>query len=89
MEGAASPERHGSWGILDADALGGAGRNDPPYDRGCGVKYAQAVISQTKDGKWKLTVQSDRQVESMLVGPLEDIIRELKFSASRDWERRS
>jgi hypothetical protein len=53
------------------------------------IKYAQAVISQTTDGKWKLTVQSDRQVEAMLVGALEDIVKELKHVATRDWEKRS
>jgi subtilisin-like proprotein convertase family protein len=52
-------------------------------------KYAQAVISQTTDGKWKLTVQSDKQVEAMLIGSFEDIVKELKHAATRDWERRS
>ena len=52
-------------------------------------KYAQAVVSQTKDGKWKITVQSDRQVETMLIGEFEDIIKELNFAATRDWEQRS
>lgn len=67
--------------------MGGEGRARFPYDRG--VKFAQAVISQTRDGKWKITVQSDRQVETMLVGEFEDIVRELKFAATRDWEKRS
>ena len=87
MEGAASIERDESRALLDAVQVGGRGRTDPPYSRG--LRYAQAVISQTTDGRWKLTVQSDRQVETMLIGALEDIIKELKFAASRDWERRS
>jgi hypothetical protein len=53
------------------------------------IKYAQAVVSQTREGHWKLTVQSDQQVEMMLVGALEDIIKELKFAATKDWHQRS
>ena len=87
MEAAASIDWDESRTLLDALQVGGGGRDCPPYDRG--VRYAQAVISQTTDGKWKLTVQSDRQVESMLVGQFEDIIKELKFAATRDWEKRS
>jgi hypothetical protein len=59
-----------------------------PFDRG-GLKYAQAVITQTRDGNWKLFIQSDRQVEMSLTGSLEDIVRELKHAATRDWEKRS
>jgi hypothetical protein len=54
------------------------------------MKYAQAVISQTRDGNWKLTLQSDRQVEMMLeAGSLQEVIKELKIAATRDWEQRS
>lgn len=59
-----------------------------PYDRG-GVKLAQAVISQTPEGHWKVSLQSDKRVETQLIGALEDIIKELKFAATKDWERRS
>ncbi len=89
MEGSAGIERDESWIVLNPDGVGGQGGPCAPYDRGGVTKYAQAVISQTTDGRWKLTVQSDRQVETMLIGALEDIIKELKFAASRDWERRS
>lgn len=52
--------------------------------------YAQAVISRTKDGNWKMTLQSDRQVEMMIeVDDLGEIIKELKFAATREWEQRS
>jgi hypothetical protein len=50
---------------------------------------AQAVISKTRDGRWKLTIHSDKQVEMMLVGAIEDIIKELKFAATKDWHQRS
>ena len=54
------------------------------------MKYAQAVISQTKEGNWKLTLQSDRQVEMMVeADTLETIIAELKHAATREWEKRS
>jgi hypothetical protein len=54
------------------------------------MKYAQAVISQTRDGWWKITVQSDEKVETMLIGKLDDVVKELKFAASRrDWHQRS
>lgn len=54
------------------------------------MKYAQAVISQTRDGNWKLTLQSDHQVEMMLESDtLEMIIKELKSAASKEWEQRS
>jgi hypothetical protein len=53
------------------------------------MKYAQAIISQTRDGSWKLTLQSDRQVEMMLeADSLQEIIKELKFAATREWTRR-
>ena len=88
MEGSASRLQRDASRFLRNDVqMGGGGTSDFPYDNG--RRYAQAVISQTTDGRWKLTVQSDRQVETMLIGALEDIIKELKFSASRDWERRS
>ena len=88
MEGSASRLQRDTPRILrDDDEMGGGGDADFSYGRG--RRYAQAVISQTADGRWKLTVQSDRQVETMLIGALEDIIKELKFAASRDWERRS
>jgi hypothetical protein len=88
MEGSASIERNGTRGILDTVQVGRDRRADPPYDRG-GVKYAQAIISQTRDGSWKLTLQSDRQVEMMLeADSLQEIIKELKFAATREWTRR-
>jgi hypothetical protein len=89
MEGSASIERNGARGILDTVQVGRDRRTDPPYDRG-GMKYAQAVISQTRDGNWKLTLQSDRQVEMMLeADSLQEVIKELKIAAGRDWEKRS
>jgi hypothetical protein len=89
MEGSASIERNGTRGILDTVQVGRDRRTDPPYDRG-GMKYAQAVISQTRDGNWKLTLQSDRQVEMMLeADSLQEVIKELKIAATRDWEQRS
>lgn len=88
METATSVDWNESRNLLDALQVGGGGRTCPPYDRG--VKYAQAVISQTRDGHWKMTLQSDHQVEMMLeVDALEDIIKELKHAATRDWEKRS
>ena len=45
MEGAASIERDGARGILDADALGGSGGNDPPYDR------RGSSVSEDKEAK--------------------------------------
>jgi hypothetical protein len=53
------------------------------------VKYAQAVVTQTADGRWKMFIQSDKQVEMSLTGTLEDIIKELRFAAPREWEQRS
>ncbi len=53
------------------------------------MKYAQAVITQTVDGSWKLTVQSDRQVERCVYGTLETILKELRAASGHDWERRS
>lgn len=88
MEGAAGIERDGARGILDADEVGGRGRDGSPYDRG-GLKFAQAVITKTRDGQWKMFIQSDKQVEMSLTGALEDIIKELKFAATRGWEQRS
>jgi subtilisin-like proprotein convertase family protein len=87
MEGSASIKRDEPRLVLNADEVGRGGRTNPPYDRG--VTLAQAVISQTREGHWKLTVQSDQQVEMMLVGALEDIIKELKFAATKDWHQRS
>jgi hypothetical protein len=87
MEGSASIERNGARALLNADEVGRAGGNRSPYDRSGLI--AQAVISQTREGHWKLTVQSDKQVEMMLVGALEDIIKELKFAATKDWHQRS
>jgi hypothetical protein len=87
MEGSASPERDGTRGILDPLQVGRDRRADPPYDQG-GMKYAQAVITQNKDGSWYLFIQSDRQVEMSLTGSIEDIVKELKFAATREWTRR-
>jgi hypothetical protein len=88
MEAAASVDRDESRTLLDALQVGGGGRDCPPYDRGS-VKYANAVISQTPEGKWKFFVQSDRQVEMSVIGDLEDVIRELRHAATREWERKS
>lgn len=88
METTASIDRDESRTLLDALQVGGGRGACPPYDSG--VKYAQAVISQTRDGNWKMTLQSDRQVEMMLeVDDLGEIIRELKHAATKKWERRS
>ena len=68
--------------------MGGAGRAGFPYDRG-GI-IAQAVISQTPDGNWKLTLQSDHQVEMMIeADDLAVIIKELKHAATKEWHKRS
>lgn len=90
MEGSASRlQRDASRVQRNDDEVGGDERASFPYDRGV-TKYAQAVISQTRDGHWKMTLQSDRQVEMMLeVNDIGEIIKELKFAASRDWEQRS
>jgi hypothetical protein len=88
MEGSAGADRYWAWALQHFDEVGGDGSDGPPYDRS-GVKYSQAVISQTADGKWKMFIQSDRQVETMLIGSLEDIIKELKFAATREWHQRS
>jgi hypothetical protein len=53
------------------------------------VKLAQAVISRTTDGRWKIFAQSDNQVETMLIGDLETIIAELREYSRFDWEQRS
>jgi subtilisin-like proprotein convertase family protein len=87
MEGSASIKRDEPRLVLNADEVGRGGRTGPPYDRG--MTLSQAVISQTREGHWKLTIQSDQQVEMMLVGALEDIIKELKFAATKDWHQRS
>ncbi len=88
MEGSAGIEWDEPRALLDAVQVGRAGPTDPPYDRG--VKLAQAVISQTKEGNWKMTLQSERQVETMIeVDDLAEIIKKLKFAATKDWERRS
>jgi hypothetical protein len=87
MEGSANVKRDESWPVLDADEVGGGGRADPPYDRG--VKIAQAVISQTPEGRWKIFFCSDKQVEMQLIGSLEDIVKELKFASSKEWHKRS
>jgi hypothetical protein len=87
MEGSAGIVRDGTRGILDADEVGGRGGDGSPYDQG-GMKYAQAVITQNKDGSWYLFIQSDRQVEMSLTGSIEDIVKELKFAATREWTRR-
>lgn len=53
------------------------------------TKYAQAVITQTESGNWKMFIQSDRQVERSIVGTLDDILKELRDASGREWERRS
>lgn len=50
------------------------------------LKYSQAVITQTKDGRWKMFIQSDKQVEMSLTGSLDDIVKELKFASTREWK---
>ena len=88
MEGSAGIERDEPRALLDTLQVGRAGRADFSYDRG--VKLAQAVISQTKEGNWKMTLQSDRQVEMMIeVDDLAEIIKELKLAATKDWHQRS
>jgi len=89
------PERDGARPLLNADEgwpelqIKRGRRAGVPSDRGGGVKLAQAVVSRTRDGNWKIFFQSDKQVEMSLVGSLADIIKELKFTATRDWEQRS
>jgi hypothetical protein len=53
------------------------------------MKYAQAIVTMTTAGNWKLTVQSDHQVERCVYGTLDQIIKELKDASTREWERRS
>lgn len=88
MESAASIDRDESRTLLDALQVGGGGRTCPPYDRG--VKYAQACVVQLKDGRWKLFIQSNKQIEMQIIGSLEDIFKELKHATStREWERQA
>ena len=77
-----------SWDLLDAMQVGGEGRSSFPYERD-GIKYAEARISQTPEGKWKFFVHSDRQVEMSMIGELEDVIKELRHLATREWHKRS
>lgn len=89
MEGASSRLRRDASRVLrDDDEVGGRGASGFPYERD-GLKYAQAVISQTPEGKWKFFVCSDQQVEMSMVGELEDVIRELRHAATREWHKRS
>lgn len=53
------------------------------------MKYAQAVITQTTDGRWKMFIQSDRQVERSITGTIDVIVKELKSAAASEWEKRS
>jgi hypothetical protein len=53
------------------------------------MKFAQAVITKTKTGKWKIFFQSDRQVERSAVGDFKTIVDELKHASSLEWEQRS
>ena len=87
MEGSAGADRYWAWALQHFDEVESGGAGSPPYDSG--MKVAQAVISQTKDGKWKMFIQSDERIEMMLTGTFEDIIKELKFSATKDWHQRS
>ena len=64
-------------------------RTSVPSDRGGGVKLAQAVVSRTRDGQWKIFVQSDRQVEQSFVGSFDAVIAKLTEYSRSDWERRS
>jgi hypothetical protein len=52
------------------------------------VKFAQAVVSQTRNGQWKIFVQSDRQIEKSFVGPFDAVIAELREYSGSDWEKR-
>jgi hypothetical protein len=88
-------ERDGARDLLNADEgwpelqIKGERRTSVPSDRDGGVKFAQAVISQTIDGKWKVFVQSDNQVEDSFVGSFEDVIQTLREYSRRGWHRRS
>lgn len=88
MEGSSGIKRDGTRRLLNVDEVGGKGKIDPPYARR-GVKLAQAVVSRTRDGQWKIFAQSDNHVETMLVGSLDDIVRELEDYSHSDWEMRS
>lgn len=88
-------DRDGARGLLNADEgrpelpIKGGRRTSVPSDRGGGVKLAQAVVSRTKDGRWKITSQSYKQVENMFVGSFEDIVQTLREYSRSDWEQRS
>jgi hypothetical protein len=88
-------DRDGTRDLLNADEgwpelqIKRGRRTSVPSDRGGGVKLAQAVVSQTRDGQWKITAQSDKQVENMFVGSFEDVIQTLREYNRSDWEKRS
>jgi hypothetical protein len=88
MEGSTSIKRNRTRPLQHSDEVGGPGGSGPPYEHAF-LKVAQAVITQTPNGEWKITIQSDKQVESALIGTLENVINELKFVATRDWHKRS
>lgn len=53
------------------------------------MKYTQACITQCTNGRWKMFVQSDRQVEFCAYGTLDEIIEELRAASQKEWEKRS
>jgi hypothetical protein len=88
-------ERDGTRDLLNTDEgwpelqIKRGRRTHLPSDRGGSVKLAQAVVSQTRDGQWKIFVQSDRQIEYSFVGSFEAVIAKLTEHSRSDWERRS
>ena len=88
-------DRDGARDLLNADEgwpelqIKRGRRTSVPSDRGGGVKFAQAVVSQTRDGQWKIFVQSDRQVEHSFVGSFGEVIAKLTEYSRSNWERRS
>ena len=88
-------DRDGARDLLNADEgwpelqIKRGRRTSVPSDRGGGVKFAQAVVSQTRDGQWKITAQSDKQVENMFVGSFDAVVAKLTEYSRSDWEQRS
>jgi hypothetical protein len=75
--------------VFDIDEVDGGRRNGPPYDQERSRVIAQAVVSQTVDGQWKIFVQSDTQVEGSFVGSFEDVMNKLRSYSRGDWHQRS
>jgi hypothetical protein len=88
-------ERNGTRDLLNADEgwpelqIKRGRQTSVPSDRDGGVKFAQAVISQTVDGKWKVFVQSDTQVEDSFVGSFDAVMNKLRSYSCLGWHRRS